>query len=152
MYAKIEEFNWFRSRRGLDLLLLNKYVHEPSPGFDADRSCYERISQYLNALDRSITSWKKALDVLPKENLTTSELKQKGQYDAQLKIVEAELAQKMSADFTGFHLEKDQAPWVRAERMMPELVAGGTTTLGSSVSDFVTQHKYISQCEKCRLG
>lgn len=90
--------------------------------------------QSLNVLDRSITCWKRALEVLPKKNLSPSELKQKEQYQTELKRTQEELAQQKNAASTGFELEQSLAPWQMVDRMMPELIAGGPAMLNSSVS------------------
>jgi hypothetical protein len=94
------------------------------------------LSNYLQALnraDKSITNLKRALSVLPKENLSSSELQQKRQYESSLEEVEIEVQKKKSAPFSGIYVEKHLTPWKMVEQILPELVAAGPAMHNSSV-------------------
>ena len=71
----------------------------------------------------SVISWQKALDALPKENLSPAEAKQKEQYEAGLQAASKPRLVGLSA----FDL-----PWDMAKAMMPELFTNKALS-GSSV-------------------
>ena len=75
----------------------------------------------------SIEAWQKALDLLPKSNLTPGELKQKGQYEAGLNAAqEAPMAMRMS-DTEGTR------PWDSAIAMKSDLCEHEMNMASSSV-------------------
>lgn len=76
----------------------------------------------------SVTAWQKALDALPKENLSPAEVKQKEQYQSGLQAASKPRLMRVSA----FDL-----PWDMAKAMMPELLANKVELSGSSVSPLV---------------
>lgn len=76
----------------------------------------------------SVDAWQKALDALPKENLTPSELKQRSQYTASLKAAKRPRVIRLGGN-AGI------APWECAKAMKPELLQRPQETVNSSVSN-----------------
>jgi len=77
----------------------------------------------------SIKFWHRALGALPVENLTAGELKQKQQYEAELKTISAQKGNQ----FPGIVMQKGTpTPWDRAKAMRFELVGKGEEMLRSS--------------------
>ncbi|KAK7029548.1 hypothetical protein VNI00_014425 [Paramarasmius palmivorus] len=75
-------------------------------------------------------SWKKALDSLPKENLTEGEKKQKQQYEVALAkaITAAERALQTPIQLPQFNnSQSNSMPWVIAKAMIPQLEREGNT-------------------------
>ena len=73
-------------------------------------------------------AWQKALDTLPKQNLSPSELKQKVQYEAGLKAA----SEPRVITFSG---SAGNMPWDCAKALKPELISHGR--MNSSVSIYV---------------
>ena len=74
----------------------------------------------------SAEAWQKALDSLPKYDLSPAELKQKEQYEAGLKAAKEPRIVRISTD--------GSAPWDSAKAMKPELRERGMEMASSSVS------------------
>jgi hypothetical protein len=83
-----------------------------------------------------VDAWQKALDALPKTNLTPAELKQKEQYTASLKKAKERLEECLStpAKVVVVNSNAGKLPWQVAEDMLPELRAAGPAGYTSSVS------------------
>jgi hypothetical protein len=75
----------------------------------------------------SVNAWQKALDSLPKGNLTPAELKQRDQYSAGLKEAKRPRIIRMSGI-------AEKAPWQCAAAMKPELIERKYEAVNSSVS------------------
>lgn len=89
-------------------------------------------SQGLDKFDEAIDAWTRALDVLPKENLTPAEQKQKDQYSSELAVAKAKFKDlgvnpKQPEGLTTIPLsEREKLPWNKALALIPELNASGT--------------------------
>jgi hypothetical protein len=86
-------------------------------------------------IDRSVQAWQRAINTLPKENLTPPKLKQKEQYEDGLKA--ALLAQsKADSRSRAFQIPNSshKFPWTIAVEMRPELERARELMFSSSVS------------------
>ncbi|KAJ3891677.1 hypothetical protein GG344DRAFT_46856 [Lentinula edodes] len=98
---------------------------EIDPGFS---KAYARLATAQDALrepHRSIEAWQKALNTLPKENLTSAQLSQKSEYTKglasakqSLKNLEASIGQ----DALRINSYEVDPPWICAQKMIPQLV------------------------------
>jgi hypothetical protein len=83
-----------------------------------------------------VKAWQRAINTLPKENLTPTELKQKEQYEDGLKA--ALLAKRKAKDepLQTIHVPKGshKFPWTIAVEMRPELERAKELMMSSSVS------------------
>lgn len=97
--------------------------------------------QALGQHASSIGIWQKALDTLPKQNLSPSEAAQKKQYETALAIAKTEDAKLKSSSFFD-HAQSFRnmvkMPWDIANEMLPELRGQGTAGYASSVSTYGT--------------
>lgn len=91
--------------------------------------------------DKSIECWKSALNALPKQGLTPAELKQKEQYAEGLKNAQAKVPERAQHYVTKDH----RTPWALAEKLYPELVAGGPAMYSSSASCFVQYQNNLAE-------
>jgi stress-induced-phosphoprotein 1 len=91
-----------------------------------DLQCDEQVGQALNEGTWSVHAWQKALDSLPKENLSPGELKQKDQYEAGLKAASEPQVIKFSKG-------AGSMPWECARAIKPELIARRHEMVTSSV-------------------
>jgi hypothetical protein len=91
------------------------------------------LNQAIGRPKESLQHWQSALKALSQDNLSPSELKQKEQYEQNLRDAQHKVEnQRTPAHFV---LKNDQeVPWIRAEKMYPELVAAGPSMYSSSVS------------------
>jgi hypothetical protein len=92
-------------------------------------------SQALNGIGDAIDAWQKAIDTLPKDNLSPVEIKQKEQYQTGWKAAMArkqELENKRPPVIT-LKEYAGKAPWDKAKAMMPELERKGVAMAHSSV-------------------
>src|ERR1700691_5387385 len=87
----------------------------------------EWLIQALNEGMWSVHAWQKALDSLPKENLSPGEIKQKEQYQAGLKAASEPRVINISGGARSM-------PWDCAKAMKPDLILRGQEMATSSVS------------------
>jgi hypothetical protein len=85
------------------------------------------LIQALNEGMWSVHAWQKALDSLPKENLSPGEIKQKEQYQAGLKAASEPRVINISGG-------AGSMPWDCAKAMKPDLILRGQEMATSSVS------------------
>jgi hypothetical protein len=85
-----------------------------------------------------VDAWKRAVDTLPKENLTPTELKQKEQYETGLKTAMLALSKAENSSSIPRGIVVNQAsntfPWQAAAEMAHELEVAGAAMATSSVS------------------
>ena len=91
---------------------------------------HEQLEQALNEGAWSVDAWQKALDSLPKENLSPGELKQKEQYEAGIKAAREPRVIQISG-------AAGRMPWDYAKAMKPELINRKHEMAASSVSPSV---------------
>lgn len=127
-----------KQHRSLHLIIFGRILFQLTDGYQA-----------LHRYEEAVKSWEQALEQLPKDNLSSSQQKQKEQYQAlreqsALQMLEKNEGQPQSGnnekvDASDLRNSKD-APWARARRLLPELKRQGITD--SSVSLFIL----ISTC------
>ncbi|KAJ7580088.1 hypothetical protein C8J56DRAFT_867365 [Mycena floridula] len=83
---------------------------------------------FLNDCPHSVAAWKKALNALPKENLTAVQLRQKEQFESSLSAAEKKLTEiePIGSRSNAMGATPDTIalmPWKVAERMIPDLTA-----------------------------
>ncbi|TDL21882.1 hypothetical protein BD410DRAFT_771211 [Rickenella mellea] len=108
-------------------------------------------SQELGSWQLAVSAWKSALGSLPAQNLSSSELKQKDQYATALANAEnvvrereGRVAQTLNyRDGTG--AGRDKLPWVRAEKMLPELRLMGREGFNSCAWVIVPAAKELAE-------
>lgn len=89
----------------------------------------DTMLQALNAYEPCVAAWKRALALLPIENLTPAEKKQAQQYSAELKVATAKLEYETEGDLIAMpggvvipqSARHGDLPWQRAEKMLPHL-------------------------------
>lgn len=86
------------------------------------------IPQFLSEVEESITSYKKALSLLPTSSLSLAEKKQKATYEVQIKRAESFVA---NLNIVGPQM-LGKRPGIKAAAMIPQLSASGD--VNSSVS------------------
>ena len=74
-----------------------------------------------------------ALGVLPIENLTEAETKQKAQYESELRVVQKKVRDIKAVPISGISARVTEVPWVRAVKVEEELRARGERRPISSV-------------------
>ncbi|KAJ3815600.1 hypothetical protein F5876DRAFT_30294 [Lentinula aff. lateritia] len=114
------------SNRAACRLKMKTYATEIDPG---SSKAYARLATAQDALRqpyRSIPSWKKALDKLPKEGLTPAQRSQReDEYEEGLTLAESALNELRTSG--GSHLihapsNQRDLPWFCAQRMIPDLM------------------------------
>lgn len=107
----------------------------------------QALSDFLD----SIHAWGRALDTLPKENLSPTEAKQKVQYQEGLKNAHAAKSAAITEPSRrGIHISQlnGKMPWTIAEEMLSELRA--TQNIASSVR-VVSAHRLLINTESVPL-
>lgn len=120
---------------------LNRYLDAVDDAKMATKvdPCYakgwSRLATSWDALTewkRSVEAWQKALDALPKTNLSPAEQRQKDQYGASLNA--AQMRGKVQEDphLALFQASDGKLPWQIATEMLPELRKAGPAKFSSS--------------------
>jgi hypothetical protein len=110
---------------GRPIALQFKY-RVPSPSFDA------AFLQGLDRVDKAIDAWTRALGVLPVENMTPAERKQRDQYHSELAAAKVMFEDfkanpKEPEEMKTIHIsEYEKLAWKRARPMIPGLIASHT--------------------------
>jgi len=83
----------------------------------------------------AVEAWQKAVDALPKTDLSPAERKQKEQYTTSLNKAKQRLEKASSGFSPGILINeiREKQPWQVAEEMLPELHAAGPARYSSSV-------------------
>ena len=112
--------------------------------------------QGLGNLDRAVDAWKRALGVLPIENVTAAQQKQREQYSSKLEAAEAKSKSRNTnprqpeGAMEIPRSDLGSLPWERAKLMIPDLMA--SQTWDSSVRRVCTHHSpeviltFVSGC------
>ncbi|KAG2059298.1 hypothetical protein BDR06DRAFT_987265 [Suillus hirtellus] len=96
---------------------------------------WSRLAASRDALaewDRSAEAWQKALDALPKADLSPAEQRQKDQYSAGLDAAKTRGKTTESPFVSRFKAEDANLPWKIATEMLPELRKAGPEKYSSS--------------------
>jgi hypothetical protein len=92
------------------------------------------LLQGLKEPGRSVKAWQRALDTLPKENLTAGELKQREQYTAALNAAKGRVAKPETPDVLVWEGGKGKMPWDLAQKERVHLDLSSLEGRSSSVS------------------
>ncbi|KAG2143156.1 hypothetical protein BD769DRAFT_1037172 [Suillus cothurnatus] len=120
---------------------LNKYLDavddakkatEIDPGYAKGWSRLATSRDALTDWERSAEAWQKALDALPKTNLTPAEQRQKDQYSAGLDAARTRGKAPRDPRLLRFKAGDGNLPWQIAKGMLPELRQGGPEKYSSS--------------------
>jgi hypothetical protein len=87
----------------------------------------------LNDIPKAIEAWQKALDTLPKDNLTPAQLKQLEQYKTGLKDATQKSESTAPPPVIVLPATSGQHPWQIAKAMESELQSKGMELVQSSV-------------------
>ncbi|KAI0358985.1 hypothetical protein OH77DRAFT_1396325 [Trametes cingulata] len=99
------------------------------------------LLQGLGKQEETVRAWKRALAVLPVENLSAAEQKQKDQYTAELAAAEAREARgPLRAAVVPMQFTEDQAPWDRAKQVLVNGLTPPDKPWNSSAWLIVTAH------------
>lgn len=90
-------------------------------------------TQALYDISDAIKAWQKALDTLPKDNLTPAQLKQREQYETGLKAAKLKAEPDTPSRVITIPATSGQHPWQVAKAMEPELQTQGINLVRSSV-------------------
>ncbi|KAG1883857.1 hypothetical protein F4604DRAFT_1952768 [Suillus subluteus] len=96
---------------------------------------WSRLAASRDALadwERSAEAWQKALDALPKTNLSPAEQRQKDQYTAGLDAAQTRGKAPRDPRFVRFKAGDGNLPWQIATGMLPELRQAGPAKFSSS--------------------
>ncbi|KAG2059304.1 hypothetical protein BDR06DRAFT_949330 [Suillus hirtellus] len=96
---------------------------------------WSRLAASQDALEmRSAEAWQKALNALPKTNLSPAEQRQKDQYGAGLNAAQTRGKTSNNRCLAPINLDDGNLPWKIATKMLPELrkAAAGLEKLSSS--------------------
>ncbi|KIK36702.1 hypothetical protein CY34DRAFT_55520, partial [Suillus luteus UH-Slu-Lm8-n1] len=110
-----------------------KMATKVDPGYAKGWSRLATSWDALTDWKRSEEAWQKALDALPKTNLSPAEQRQKDQYSASLDA--AQMRGKVQEDphhLTLFQASDGKLPWQIATEMLPELRKAGPAKFSSS--------------------
>lgn len=82
--------------------------------------------QFLGNESRSSEAWKKAISALPTENPSAADLKQREQYEAELKAIETKIRElntgpPPSQDLVPSNVPANETPWIRAVALKREI-------------------------------
>ncbi|KIJ67014.1 hypothetical protein HYDPIDRAFT_26424 [Hydnomerulius pinastri MD-312] len=122
-------------------------------GWSRRASAHDALMEWTD----SVEAWEKALNALPKANLSGAEIKQKEQYTASLKAAKqrVEEASQTPAKVVYCNYLTEKFPWQMASEMMPELEAAGRSQYTSSAwviffahKDFMEGITYMKQLKK----
>ncbi|KAF9061382.1 hypothetical protein BDP27DRAFT_1301213 [Rhodocollybia butyracea] len=97
------------------------------PGF---AKAYARLATAQDVLRKpykSVESWQKSIEKLPRDNLTPAQLNQKTEYEKGLATAQTALNDLMASGTNLLHVKldpKEDFPWIRAKRMIPHLMHG----------------------------
>lgn len=89
----------------------------------------------IGSYDKSIEHYRRALQTLPVENLTSAELKQKEDWTKDMMTVKRKYERLQQTPIPyQVVMQQDNTPWARAKAMEPELSRQGVDGVQSSVS------------------
>jgi hypothetical protein len=106
----------------------------------------------LYNIPEAIKAWQKALDTLPNDNLTPSELKQREQYEAGLTASKRKTDENILARVITIPATSGQHPWQVAKAMEPELQRRGIELATSSVRSLAVTGAEFPSCFFNRRG
>ncbi|KAK2462606.1 hypothetical protein APHAL10511_005339 [Amanita phalloides] len=114
-------------KRYLDSSTDAKKATKLNPGYAKAWARLAAAHMNLNAVEKAVEDWKRAIATLPVENLTAAEVKQKSNYASELAAAQAkvtELKASPGLPKNAVHMNASaQLPWHRAKAMIPELEA-----------------------------
>ncbi|KAG1791237.1 uncharacterized protein HD556DRAFT_1386844 [Suillus plorans] len=118
--------------RCLDAVDDAKMATQIDPGYAKGWSRLAASRDALAEWERSAEAWQKALDALPKTNLSRAEQRQKDQYSAGLDAAKTRDKTAESPSVSRFKAEDANLPWKIATEMLPELRKAGPEKYSSS--------------------
>ncbi|KAG1724346.1 hypothetical protein EDB19DRAFT_1858604 [Suillus lakei] len=118
--------------RYLDAVADAKMAIKVDPGYAKGWSRLAASRDALADWERSTEAWQKALDVLPKTNLSLAEQRQKDQCTAGLSAAQARGNADREPIFPRFKASDGKLPWQVATEMLPELRRAGPKKFSSS--------------------
>ncbi|KAI9574033.1 hypothetical protein HD554DRAFT_2183364 [Boletus coccyginus] len=120
-------------------------------GWSRLASAHDASKEYTSA----VQAWQKAVDALPKTDLSPAERKQKEQYVTSLDKAKQRLETVSSEFLIPLYENEGKLPWQMAEEMLPELHAAGAAGYTSSVrtrratlSEFVDGVEHMKALKK----
>ncbi|KAG2128642.1 uncharacterized protein EDB93DRAFT_1184074 [Suillus bovinus] len=124
----------------MEKILMHLQATEIDPGYAKGWSRLAASRDALSDWERSAKAWQKALDTLPKTNLTPAEKRQKDQYKAGLDAAQTRGKTIKDPCLARMNAADGKFPWQIATEMLPELRQAGPEKLSSSA--WVISHAY----------
>ena len=91
------------------------------------------FTKALGSISESILSWKKAIDSIPRECLSSGDMRLKAEYEARLKNAQEERENRSERlIYIRGGVDEKAMPWHNSQAMLPTLRAAGAGMLGSS--------------------
>ncbi|KAG2126940.1 hypothetical protein DEU56DRAFT_821582 [Suillus clintonianus] len=118
--------------RYLDAVGDAKMATEIDPSYAKGWSRLAASQDALADWGRSTEAWQKALNALPKTNLSPAEQRQKDQYTAGMNAAQARSKVPRDPPLAHFKADNGKLPWQVATEMLPELRQGGLEKVSSS--------------------
>ncbi|KAG1733916.1 uncharacterized protein EDB91DRAFT_1148001 [Suillus paluster] len=109
-----------------------KMATEVDPAYSKGWSRLAASRYALADWERSAEAWQKALDALPKDNLTPAEQRQKDQYTVDLNAAQARIKVVSELPLARFRASDGKLPWQVATEMLPEMRKAGLKKVSSS--------------------
>ncbi|KAG0697468.1 hypothetical protein DFH29DRAFT_856926 [Suillus ampliporus] len=154
LYANRAACNYGLNRY-LDAVDDAQMATEVDPGYAKGWSRLAASRHALANWKQSAEAWQKALDALPKTNLSPAEQQQKDQYTSGLNAAQAGIKAVREPPLARFKASDGKMPWQVATEMLPELRQGGPEKFSSSAwviayayEEFTKGVKFMNELKK----